>query len=217
MVLSNPETTVSEDAKSLSIVIIILVVFYTQLYASDSSASDISAISDKSIFNIEYLTPTEDDRNIDTLNIDINMLLTRFKMIDLSFYYGITATYVTGSITQLEGNINQGTLREASFDNSAYGIGPGLSTSLRLFDSNKIALLINLSGNLIVYNERFPAGGEYYNLMWRGGAVIEYKLDPTKSIGLSHQWTHVSNGQGATSENPSYEASGFGLRFMGIF
>jgi len=47
--------------------------------------------------------------------------------------------------------------------------------------------------------------------------MIEYKLDPTKSIGLSYQWTHVSNGQGITAENPSYEASGFGLRFMGFF
>jgi len=124
MVLSYPETTASEDVKSINIVIVMLVVFCTQLYVSDSNASDTSAIANKSIFNIEYLTPTEDDRNIDTLNIDINMPLTRFKMIDLSFYYGITATYATGSITQLEGKLNQGTLREASFDNSAYGIGP---------------------------------------------------------------------------------------------
>jgi len=98
----------------------------------------------------------------------------RFKMIDLLFYYGIAATYATGSIPQLEGDINQGTLGEVSFNNSAFGIGPGLSTSLRLFNSSKFALLINVSGNLIVYNKHFPAGGDYYNGMWRGEPVIEY-------------------------------------------
>ena len=124
---------------------------------------------------------------------------------------------MTGSITQFEGDINAGTLKEVKFNNSAFGIGPGILLSFELIKFKKLSFHLNGSGNFILYNEKFPAGGEYHNFMWRGGPMIEYKMGNSRSIGLSFQLSHVSNGQGLSSENPSYNGHGFALRFTGLF
>jgi len=185
-----------------------------------SRASDVTTTSfatpDKT-YSIEYLSPTEDDRDIETINVDYNSLITTFDKLNLSTYWSVTATYATGSITQLEGDINAGTLKEVQFDNSAFGIGPGLLLNFRLIEFSGMSLHLNGSGNLIIYSERFPAGGEYYNFMWRGGPVVRYNLGKSKSIGFSYQVSHVSNGQGLSSKNPSYDARGFALRYSSLF
>ena len=104
-----------------------------------------------------------------------------------------------------------------SFNNSAFGIGPGILLSFEIIRLNKISLHINGSGNFILYSERLPAGGEYYNFLWRGGPMIEYDVGKAKSIGISYQRSHVSNGKGLSTKNPSYDAHGIALRLTGIF
>ncbi|MFQ5469725.1 MAG: acyloxyacyl hydrolase [Gammaproteobacteria bacterium] len=82
---------------------------------------------------------------------------------------------------------------------------------------NSLSLHLIGSGNFIVYSERFPAGGDYYNFMRRAGPMVKYKIGNSMSIGLSYQQSHVSNGQGLSSRNPSYDAHGFALRVASIF
>jgi len=123
--------------------------------------------NNKETIGIEYLSPTESDREIRTRNIEIHYPLNEVKSLNLSTYWGLIATYANGHIIQLEGSIAQGNLREVRYENSAFGIGPGLLASFQLWNNDKYAIHFNASGNFIVYNKRFPAGGDYYNFMWR--------------------------------------------------
>jgi hypothetical protein len=197
--------------------IMIIFLFTACGMISGADASDAHQSLKKTAISIEYLSPTEDDRDIETFNVDFNYLLSTFDKLHLSIYFGITGTYATGSITQLEGDINAGTLKEVSYDNSAFGIGPGILLGFYIIKLNRISLHINGSGNFILYSERFPAGGDYYNFMWRGGPMIAYEVGRAKSIGVGYQLSHVSNGQGVLSENPSYDAHGIALRLTGLF
>lgn len=167
--------------------------------------------------SFEYLQPVDDDRDIETFNIDFTSHLIRLDNINLSLYLGITGTYAHGSITQLEGSLGAGTLKEVHLANAAYGLGPGLLMKFKLLEANKLSAHLQASGHLMIYNERFPAGGDYYNYMWRGGPLIEYEMGGLSALGLSYQRAHVSNGQGLTARNPSYNAHGFALRYTGIF
>lgn len=115
-------------------------------------------------------------------------LAANAEKLNLSVYLGIVGTYATVSITQLEGSLEAGTLREVHFDNSAFGLGPGLLLSFKLIDGDNLALRLNGSGHFVVYNKRFPAGGDYYNFMWRFGPAIDYALGDSRSISLSYQW-----------------------------
>jgi len=169
------------------------------------------------IIAIEYLAPMEKNRDIETVNIDVNYFAARTEPINLSLYFSVTATYAKGSIRQMEGSLQAGTLREARYDNTAFGIGPGLLARFDLFSVGRVSAHLLGSGHLLLYSDEFPAGGDYYNFMWRGGPELAYKIGDTRSIGLSFQWTHVSNGQGLGPQNPSYEAKGVAIRFKGFF
>lgn len=182
-----------------------------------ATASEEGTDKRKRTISIEYLSPTEDDRNIKSINIDFNTLILKIDKLNLSLYAGISGTYATGDITQLEGDINQGTLREVNYKNSAFGVGPGILLSFRLIEVSKLSFNLIGSGHFILYNKRFPAGGDYYNFMWRGGPMVEYELGNNSSIGVSYQDSHMSNGQCLCPRNPSYEGRGFALRYKGLF
>ena len=167
--------------------------------------------------NIEYLTPSDEDRDIRTTNIEAQYLFSGLDVKGLTAYWGVLATYARGEITQLEGSIAAGNLREVKYKTSAFGIGPGVSVSYQLWRYSRVALHVNASGHLIVYNKRFPTGGEYYNFMWRGGPSIKYFLDESMAVDIGYHWVHVSNGRGKAAENPSYEARGVILRFVSVF
>jgi len=195
--------------------------FLSLVYLTLSNAACVSAapfsISDRKMVSIEYLTPTENDRDIRTTNIDVYYYLNDVEHINLSISWGLAVTYASGNITQLEGSIAGGNLREVRYENSAVGIGPGLLASFQLWSNEKFSFHLNGSGNFIVYNRRFPAGGDYYNFMWRGGPSFKYNIDNSKAVDIGYHWAHVSNGQGVGPKNPSYEAKGVILRFVGFF
>lgn len=73
--------------------------------------------------------------------------------LNLSIYAGFVGTYADGKITQLEGDINQGTLREVNYDSNAFGVGPGILLSFKLIESNRFMFNLIGSGHLVVYNE----------------------------------------------------------------
>lgn len=161
--------------------------------------------------SVEYLEPTDESRDIQTVNVNAYVLITEIKKAGLSIYGGLTASYGDGDITQLEGDVNAGTLREVNLGSEAAGIGPGILVDLRLLRVSRFSLHADGSGSVIIYNREFPAGGDYYNFMWRGGPVLRYVAGSTLEIGLGYWWMHVSNGQGLGPQNPSYDARGPGL------
>jgi hypothetical protein len=182
-----------------------------------SYASETLLNNDNKIISIAYLLPTEESRDIKTISVNFNYLISRSEKLNLSIYFDIAGVYATGNISQLEGSLEAGTLKEVHYDNSAFGLGPGLLTEFQFFDRNKLSAHLNGIGNIIIYNKKFPAGGDHYNFMWRGGPAIEYRIGNSKYIGISYQWTHISNGHGLGPQNPSYDAQGFTLMFKGFF
>ena len=165
----------------------------------------------------EYLYPVEDSRNITTVNLNAYIRLKTIETVNLSILAGLTATYADGDITQLEGDFNEGTLRESNYENEAAGLGPGILLDLRLWHVSKFSLHLDGSGSIILYDQDFPAGGDRYNFMWRGGPILRYDLGNGRDIGLGYLWMHVSNGQGIGPNNPSYDAQGVSLQYSIIF
>ena len=166
---------------------------------------------------VEYLYPTEDSRNITTFNLNAYIRIKTIKTANLSILAGLTATYAAGDITQLEGDLNEGTLRECNYENEALGIGPSILLDLRLWRDSKISFHLDGSGSIIFYNQEFPAGGNRYNFMWRGGPVLRYDIGNGHDIGIGYLWMHVSNGQGIGPNNPSYDAQGVSLQYSIVF
>ncbi len=202
------------------ILYILLPVF--ALHGAEKNGNDLRSDADSNkkrqlLYSMTYFYPIEESRNIRTANINAFYPFHEFEKINLSLYAVMTATYATGDITQLEGELEEGTLREVNFENSAFGIGPGLSVDMGLLRVSKLSFHLNGTGSFILYNNEFPAGGDYYNFMWRGGPKIEFDFGRSRAIGLLFQWMHVSNGQGVGSQNPSYDAEGVALQFTGFF
>jgi len=81
----------------------------------------------------------------------------------------------------------------------------------------KHCVFLDVCGAFILYDEEFPAGGEHYNFMWRAGPTLSYSFGHAYGIGVSYRWMHVSNGQGLTPNNPSYEAKGIGIQLRKAF
>ena len=63
----------------------------------------------------------------------------------------------------------------------------------------------------MVYSDRFPPGGDYYNFTWRMGGSLHIRLTDTVTLTAGARWMHVSNGQGLGRHNPAYESVGFPL------
>lgn len=165
----------------------------------------------------EYLYPVADSRDITTVNLNAYIRLKTIETVNLSILAGLTATYATGDITQLEGDFNGGTLRESNYENEAVGLGPGILLDLRLWRVSNFSLHLDGGGSIILYNQDFPAGGDRYNFMWRGGPVLRYDIGNGHDIGLGYLWMHVSNGQGIGPNNPSYDAQGLSLQYSVVF
>lgn len=180
-----------------------------------ASASEFSPSEREKTIGLGYLAPLTEDRDIQTVNVDLAFLVSEGGHLPLSTYFGVVGTYATGGITQLEGELSEGTLRQVEYDNSAFGIGPGLRLNFRLIQTGALSVHLCGSGHLVLYSDNFPAGGDHYNFMWRGGPALEYRLAEDVSVGLEYERSHVSNGQGMTRENPSYDAHGIAFRLMG--
>lgn len=171
----------------------------------------------KARFGVEYFFPTDESRNIKTINFNAYFLFIEINGLNTSFYAGLTSSYATGDITQLEGELEEGTFREVNFKNTAFGMGPGLLVDVRFFRIEKFSFHLNGSGSFILYNKDLPAGGDHYNFMWRAGPVVEYLVKGNNKIGLSYQCAHISNGQGLGLQNPSYDAQGLDIFFSSPF
>ena len=208
----------STGNRSLMIGLMLKILLSTSdLYAAEPGSKDADNGKHPIRVSVEYLSPTEDSRNIRTINLNAYYLVRKIKTANISIYAGLTATYANGDIMQLEGDINQGTLREVKYENEAAGIGPGMQADFRFWSKNKLSLHLDVSGSVIFYNKDFPAGGGRYNFMWRGGASLSHTIGTDQDIGIGYHLMHVSNGQGLGPQNPSYGAQGVSLQYSVAF
>jgi len=177
----------------LIIVINFLLIFMPEMpscYAADSKLE----------LDWDHLTPHERERDLDTLSLHILEKISETKT--RSVYRGITITRPRGDITNKQNQI---------LDSSAAGVGPVYMVRNEKFHSGKLSLAIDMSGGFIIYDKKFPTGGEYYNFMWRIGPQCLYKFSENASLNIGYMLMHVSNG--LRTHNPSYNAHGvtFGL------
>ena len=157
-------------------------------------------------FELEWdqLPPREKDRDLDTVSLHILEKISETN--NRSVYRGITITRPNGDI------INK---QEQTLDSSAVGIGPVYMIRNEKYHSGKLSAAIDMSGGFIVYDKKFPVGGEYYNFMWRIGPQLIYKFSENSSLNIGYMLMHVSNG--LRTHNPSYNTNGVSLGFMTSF
>jgi hypothetical protein len=164
---------------------------------------------------VEVLHATQHDRDLKTIDLHAFVAEKRFDAIPLSLNFGVTLSRVTGSITQLQGDFNQGTLHRETLASSAWGFGPMLQPRFELVHYAGLTLRADLSGGFLWYTHDFPSGGRRYNFMWQAGPTLGFAL-PSSCLRLSagyRLWMHVSNGSGLGPSNPSYEGAG---PFLGL-
>ena len=159
-----------------------------------------------------YLIPIHANRQIQTINAHIMAGKQFFKKIHLALYSGIIVTYAWGHIVQLNDFYE-----EVAHENSAFGAGPLFLLRFEPFVVNRIALGIDASGVIAFYTKHFPAGGDFYNFMWRIGPILSIKMNNGYTLGMGYRWMHVSNGQGLGPRNPSYEGEGPFITFGKYF
>lgn len=190
----------------IAFVLILMVTPKTSYGAEEENASvQLEKIAPILEIEPEYLAPTAKARQIDT--VSLNCLLGNESSYNarLSFYKGITITYAWGNIIHLG----------VKHENSAFGMGPVYLMRYQVFQWEQASLSCDFSGGLIFYNEKFPAGGDFYNFMWRLGPKFTYQINDNLSLNIGYKIMHVSNGQlsdsESTSHNPAYNASGISL------
>ncbi len=183
--------------------LICLVIVINFLLIFVPGKSSCYAAAAKQELDWDYLTPYENDRNLDTVSLHILKKISETK--NRSVYRGVTITRPHGNVTfndQFQGS-------------SAVGIGPVYLVRNERYHSGKLSVAFDISGGFIIYNKSFPAGGRYYNFMWRIGPKFIYKTGKNSSVNIGYMLMHVSNG--FKSHNPGYDAHGISLDFTTNF
>ncbi len=164
------------------------------------------AAGDKLELAWDFLAPTAKTRDLDTVSMHIFDKISATK--NRSVYRGITITRVRGNILPKD--------ETQRLDSSAFGIGPVYMVRNERCHSGKLTAAVDMSGGFIIYNKRFPAGGEHYNFMWRIGPQFIYRFSPDSSVNVGYMFMHVSNGL-HQNQNPSYNAHGITFSFVTKF
>ncbi len=154
----------------------------------------------------EHLWPTHAARNISTTTLNVLLGRAAFDWCCLVWRAGLSATVASGYILQYEEDFH-----ELRFDDDAIGIGPTGVVRLQTPELAHFVLSFEGSVALILYDRHFPAGGDIYNFMLRAGPSLGYRIDDYWSVAAGARVMHVSNGQGLTPKNPSYEGRGLTL------
>lgn len=181
---------------------------------ADTGTSEKQVPETKEPFELgmEYLRPTDRDRRIQTTAVNILWRHGYYNEFLISVYSGLTINYAWGNIIRknLDG-------RETEYSNSAFGIGPLLHFRWAPVSLDNLTFSLDANGGIIFHNKEFPAGGDLYNFIWRIGPSIQYTLEDHNALIFGFRFMHVSNGQGATRDNPAYNAAGICLHVVRYF
>lgn len=154
---------------------------------------------------LERLWPAHADRQITTTSLDLLWGGAR-QSPWLSWRAGVTATRADGYIVQFDEHFEG-----VRLESPAWGLGPTGLLRAQTPEWARTRIELVGSGSLVLYTRRFPAGGDIYDFMWRGGPALEIRAGRRLSVGASLLWMHVSNGQGLRPINPAYNARGLSL------
>jgi lipid A 3-O-deacylase len=174
-------------------------------YKEEKDSGQLQTVGSKLEIEWDYLTPIEKKREIDTLSL--NILKEYANESQLSFYRGITITRPWGNI------IDSGVILESS----AFGIGPVYLMRYEPLQWDHLSLSFDMSGGLIFYKDDFPAGGRFYNFMWRIGPKFSYQIVNNYLLNIGFKLMHVSNGHLSGNKNPAYNAGGVSLSITRLF
>ncbi|MDX2220017.1 MAG: hypothetical protein SF172_13430 [Burkholderiales bacterium] len=156
------------------------------------------------------------DRHINTTNVHLFLREKEWEPLNLKLKLGMTVSRATGSIEQLQGSYEEGTLRPVTLDSPGWGIGPMAEARLKLFQAGRLSGSLDATAGVLLYDRKFPAGGDRYNGMGQIGPSLTWRMgEGERGSALTAGWRHmhVSNGQGVNAGNPSYESRGWTLRY----
>ena len=151
----------------------------------------------------DYMTSRGNERNLDTVSLHILEKISETN--NRSVYRGITVSRAWGNIF----------FEQQTLDSPAVGIGPVYMIRNQKHLSEKVTAAFDISGGFIVYDRSFPAGGRWYNFMWRAGPQFIYKISEKSSVNAGYKLMHVSNG--LRSHNPGYDAYGVTFGYVTNF
>lgn len=166
-----------------------------------------------SAVEVQHIRPTKPERQVELSNLSYFFATKSLVQDRLDLRLGAAASRARGSIVQLRGSFDEGTLRSETLDSPAWGIGPTVSASLKLLEARPVRLNLDASGSLMAYDRGFPAGGSWYNGMVQAGPSLNVGLGPNRNLTVGARWTHISNGQGLGAHNPSHDGRGVFLRY----
>jgi lipid A 3-O-deacylase len=165
------------------------------------------------VIEVQHLRPTKPDRQLELTNV--SWFFARKSIVPgrLDLNLGATATRAKGSITQLKGSFEDGTLRTETLDSPAWGLGPTVNANLRVFDVGAARFNLDVSGSVMLYDRGFPSGGSWYNGMVQAGPSLQLRFEKGRSLTVGTRWTHISNGQGLGAHNPSFDGRGVFVQY----
>ncbi len=171
-----------------------------------ATATDPASLSKvKSETEMEYLSPMWDNRQLDTVSLNLFFHYRDDPARHLSYFRGATITRAWGYVNEAE--------KELADD--AVGIGPVWMVRYQPWQWGKAALAVDMSGGIIFYNQNFPTDGDFYNFMWRLGPEFSYAINDNYRLSIGCKIMHVSNGQ--HGHNPSYNGDGFSIGIIKTF
>ncbi|HEY4800370.1 MAG TPA: hypothetical protein VII99_14920, partial [Bacteroidia bacterium] len=138
-----------------------------------------------------------------------------FKKTPVLINVGMTCTYAWGLSRQWY-PISDSILKPADHKTSAFGLGPALQIECVMIKVKRFSLVAEASGGFILYDKHFPYGGDVYNIMFRAGPSVIFKMNCNYSFKTGYRWMHVSNGKGYGNQNPYYEAQGVNFSVIKI-
>ena len=160
----------------------------------------------------EYLVPTHFLRDISTASVNAVAGVEFFKRVRVSLNAGVTFTFAYGSITQWNEKF-----KDVKYFNRAFGAGPIFLLRVEPYLGKGFSFSGDINLGVILYSTHFPYGGDIYNFMSRLGGSLIYRINKNYALSVSGKWMHVSNGQGLSAFNPSYEAAGTSMQFVKYF
>lgn len=163
----------------------------------------------------DYLVPTRFNNQITTTSLHATFWKKRFIQNYVLLNAGLTFTYGWGNSQQFK-SVSDTVIEIDTYNTAAFGLGPIIQLEPTIIKLKNFALTGEASGGVILYNKRFPYGGDIYNFMFRMGPSLAFKVCRNCWVKAGYRWMHVSNGKGFGNQNPFYEAQGVSIGFVKV-
>jgi len=200
--------------------IIIYLVFCCVLFLSYSISAQGNPKKDTACFcdycqpkfeiGVGYFDPVPYTNEIKTITLDGFYWKRYFKNADVLIGAGVTANYAWGYSIQWY-PLGDTAFLLVNYKTSAFGIGPVFQIAPTIVKIKRFSLITEANGGILLYNKRFPYGGDFYNFIFRAGPSIAYRINDNYLIKFGGRFIHVSNGKGNGNQNPYYDGIGLSL------